>query len=149
MAVKKVAKNARCVIIAGSPDADIGFIKTAVSGGDYVICADKGYKYAHAAGITPDLIVGDFDSYIGELPPDVDTVRLNVRKDYSDTYVCARYAVEQGFIEVLRIVGLEIGHLIGDQRIGNRVGLVEAVAAEFINEPKEFFRLFLCIAVFD
>ena len=112
MAVKKVAKNARCVIIAGSPDADIGFIKTAVSGGDYVICADKGYKYAHAAGITPDLIVGDFDSYIGELPPDVDTVRLNVRKDYSDTYVCARYAVDQGFkdIAVLGATGGRLDH---------------------------------------
>ncbi len=102
----------RCVIIAGSPDADISFIKSAVQPGDRVICADRGYQYAKAAGIKPDLIVGDFDSFTGELPEGIKTVRLNVRKDDTDTFVCARYAVNSGYreIDVLGAIGGRLDH---------------------------------------
>lgn len=102
----------RCVIIAGSPDADISFIKSAVQPGDWVICADSGYRYARDAGIKPDLIVGDFDSFSGELPRGVETVRLNVRKDDTDTFVCARYAVNRGCreIDVLGAIGGRLDH---------------------------------------
>lgn len=95
----------RCVIIAGSPDTDVNFIKSAVSADDYVICADKGFFYAKAAGIKPNLIIGDFDSYSGELPGDVEILRLNTRKDDSDAFVCARKAIEKGFKEVAVLGG--------------------------------------------
>lgn len=60
----------RCTIIAGSPEADIDFISEQVKDCNYLICADKGYEYAKKAGAKPNLIVGDFDSYSGNLPDD-------------------------------------------------------------------------------
>lgn len=95
----------RCVIIAGSPDADADYIRSAVRQDDYVICADRGYHYAKLAGVTPDLIIGDFDSYTDELPQDVEVVRLNVRKDDTDTFVCASHALQRGFREIAVLGG--------------------------------------------
>ena len=47
-----------CTIICGAPCAE--FPREKVRG--FVIAADHGLDYALAAGITPDLVVGDFDS---------------------------------------------------------------------------------------
>lgn len=100
----------RCVIIAGSPDADAGFIRDHVGEGDYVICADSGYDHARSAGIMPQLIVGDFDS-CRELPPGgSEVVRLNVRKNDSDTHACARIAIARGFRDIV-ITGATGGRL--------------------------------------
>ena len=100
----------RCVIIAGSPDTDIHFIKSTVQTDDYVICADKGYSYAKAAGILPDMIVGDFDSCADQLPQNCEIVRLNVKKDDTDTAVCVNYALERGYDELV-IMGATGGRL--------------------------------------
>ena len=45
----------------------------------YIIACDRGYEYLHEAGLRPDLLVGDFDSYTGPLPQDVP--RLDLRME--------------------------------------------------------------------
>ena len=60
----------RCVIISGSPDTDISFIKQVVKSNDYVICADQGYHFTKEANIKPDLIIGEFDSFPDKIPND-------------------------------------------------------------------------------
>ncbi len=60
----------------------------------YVIACDKGYQYAKEAGIRPDLIIGDFDSYEGELPKDIKVEQLPTEKDDTDTMHAIRNAVE-------------------------------------------------------
>ena len=52
----------RCVIICASPYNQPEFIKNSISPNDYIICADGGFDTALKAGITPHLIIGDFDS---------------------------------------------------------------------------------------
>ena len=59
---------------------------------DMVIAADKGYDVALSLGLTPDLVVGDFDSR-KEAPKVENLVRLQVRKDDTDV----GHAVELGF----------------------------------------------------
>ena len=86
----------RCVIIAGSPDANPSFIHSTVKNDDFVICADKGYGYAVKAGINPDIIVGDFDSYKGEVSTDCKVIRLNPHKDDTDTLHCVNLGLEKG-----------------------------------------------------
>ena len=51
----------RCVVIGSSPDTDIETIKKTVKSDDFTVCADGGYLFAEKAGITPQLIIGDFD----------------------------------------------------------------------------------------
>ena len=92
----------RCVIIAGSPDADAATIKTAVRGGDFIMCADRGYATAKAAGLVPDVVIGDFDSYGGELPSDCEVIRLCPEKDDTDTMHCVTTALERGFRDLSR-----------------------------------------------
>lgn len=89
-----------CVIIAGSPFEDIDCIKSFVSEEDFVICADKGYLYAQKAKVKPDLIVGDFDSYSGELPKDCEIISLNSHKDDTDTMHAIDVAFERGFKDI-------------------------------------------------
>ena len=66
----------RCVIIGASPVIDIEMLKREVLPGDYVVCADGGYTYAHGAGIKADLIIGDFDSSVYPVKPDSETIKL-------------------------------------------------------------------------
>jgi len=88
--------SVRCVIISGgeySPIID-------VNSDDYVIACDKGYEYAVQSGIVPDLVVGDFDSYSGDVATDIPIDRYISEKDDTDTMIAIRYAVEQGFEEL-------------------------------------------------
>lgn len=59
----------------------------------YIIACDRGYEYLHEAGLRPDLLVGDFDSYTGPLPRDVPRLDLPVEKDDTDTMAAIRHAL--------------------------------------------------------
>lgn len=96
----------RCVIIAGSPDTDVEFLRSAVKQTDFVICADKGYFFAKNADITPNLIIGDFDSYNGKINEDCDIISLNSEKDDTDTVHSIDVAFEMGYTEFLILGGL-------------------------------------------
>lgn len=93
-------KSVRCIIISGCPCADLNFIKGFINSDDYIICADSGYNYAKQINIIPDLIVGDFDSYSGNLP-ETEIVTLQTHKDDTDTAHCAKIAIDRGFKEVI------------------------------------------------
>lgn len=86
----------RCLLIAGSPEADSNFIKAQYIPGDFVVCADRGYETALNAGVKPDLIIGDFDSCKAELPADCNIIRLNPQKDDTDTLCALKEAIKAG-----------------------------------------------------
>ena len=62
---------------------------------DYVITADAGYLACLVAGVTPDLLLGDFDSL--ERPKDFpnDIRTAPVEKDETDTMLAVRAGLEQ------------------------------------------------------
>ena len=63
--------------------------------GDLVLAADAGYLACRQAGITPDLLLGDFDSM--DQPADFDHVRRGpVEKDDTDTMLAVKTGLEQG-----------------------------------------------------
>ena len=86
----------RCAIITGGDYAPIVKIEEC----DFIIACDKGYKYCKENNIRADLLIGDFDSYDGEIPDDLEVIRLPVMKDDTDTMYAYRYAVEKGFKEI-------------------------------------------------
>lgn len=81
-------------IFAGGTVNDTDHIK--IAAGEPVICADSGLKYAQSLGIEPDIIVGDFDSYTGSLPENVDIRRSVPEKDDTDTMLAVKLAIENG-----------------------------------------------------
>lgn len=85
----------RCVIIAGG-DCEPSLLESICST-DFVIAADSGLIHCKSNNITPDLIVGDFDSYFDELPQGIETVKLPTHKDDTDLMFALRCGVERGF----------------------------------------------------
>ncbi len=75
--------------------------------GDLVIAADAGYLTALRLGITPDVILGDFDT-LGEenIPDGVECLRVPREKDDTDTQLAVRTAIERGAGEVIIVGGL-------------------------------------------
>ena len=68
--------------------------------GDFVIAADAGYRICLREHITPDLLIGDFDSME---PPagDARLIRLPVEKDDTDTLAAIRAGLEEGCTDFL------------------------------------------------
>jgi thiamine pyrophosphokinase len=87
-----------CVIISSAPIEENPFDKADMSA-RFVICADGGYDSAVRFGVTPDLLIGDFDSVENALPDNVETIRLKVEKDDTDTLAAVREGIRRGFRE--------------------------------------------------
>ena len=64
--------------------------------GDYIIAADGGYSALVSRGITPDLVVGDFDS-LGYLPDHPNVIRSPVEKDDTDMMLSIQQGLERGY----------------------------------------------------
>lgn len=82
----------RVLIIAGGVCEERALIAEAAAAADTVICADKGLDYALDAGITPDILIGDFDSLSGDIPKYVECVKLPCEKDDTDLGAAVRLA---------------------------------------------------------
>lgn len=91
----------RCVIISGSPDTNVEEIKSLCTSDDFIVCADSGYSFAKKAGLTPNLIIGDFDSLKEELPQNTEVVKLNTHKDDTDTEHCVMECIRRGYKDFL------------------------------------------------
>jgi len=106
----------RCYI-AGAGEFDEN---TLPESGDYIIAADGGYKSLTSRGITPDLVVGDFDSLPADLLEAVskhpNVVRCPVEKDDTDMMLAVRQGLKRGY-ETFIINGSLGGRL--DQTLAN------------------------------
>lgn len=86
---------AKAVIIAALPCK----LAVELAADDLVIACDKGYERAKAAGLSPDVIIGDFDS-LGFVPSGENVIKLPVRKDDTDTGYAIKFAIERGFSDI-------------------------------------------------
>ena len=64
--------------------------------GDLLIAADAGITALTAAGVTPDLVIGDFDS-LGAPPEHPNVITHSPIKDDTDTILAIRYALSRGY----------------------------------------------------
>ena len=76
---------------------------------DFLICADRGYDYAMRLNLTPNYVLGDFDS-LNYVPKNAEVV--NREKDFSDTELCLKKAIEKGAkqIDIYFALGGRIDH---------------------------------------
>jgi thiamine pyrophosphokinase len=82
---------------------------------DVIVCADSGVEYARRCGVVPSIVLGDFDSYEGSLPPETEIHRLPAEKDDTDTMYAARLGLERGCREFLIAGGIggRLDHTLG------------------------------------
>ena len=103
----------RCVIIGGADIGNYDFIRERISTDDYFIFCDSGLKHQEKLGVTPNLIIGDFDSY--EKPQvEIETIVLPCEKDDTDTVFAVKEEVNRGFDDFLLIgaVGGRLDHTL-------------------------------------
>ncbi len=72
---------------------------------DLIIAADGGYDKAKALGLEPDIFIGDMDSLESPLE-DVEEIKLEVHKDFTDTEAAIEKAVEEGYESITVIGGI-------------------------------------------
>ncbi len=109
------SKNQRCVIIGGAEIRHYDKARARLRESDFFIFCDSGLRHASALGMTPDLIIGDFDSH--ENPGSaVETIVLPHEKDDTDSFYAAKEGLRRGFSEFL-LLGCAGGRL--DHTLGN------------------------------
>lgn len=103
----------RAVIIGGGNLDNAGFCRTVISKDDFVICADSGYDFAVAVGITPDIVIGDLDS-VKSTDINVEIIKYPVRKDATDGELAVDYALERGYTEIVMLgfIGVRTDHTL-------------------------------------
>lgn len=82
-----------CYIVGAGPCGSLDFVPKKE---DCVIAADGGLRYLKEAGIHADMVVGDFDT-LGYEPAHENVVKLQVMKDWTDTFVAMEKGQELGY----------------------------------------------------
>lgn len=99
------------VLIVADGDVDMSVLSELASGAvrPYLIAADGGAAHVLAAGLVPDVVVGDFDSLAASERDRLESLGVELRvaapdKDESDMELCLLTAIESG-AERVTIVG--------------------------------------------
>ncbi len=105
----------KCVIVGGVKINNTDQIKKYIDETDFVIACDSGIESCKDIGVTPNLIVGDFDSH-KKPNTDIEIITLPTAKDDTDTMFAAKEAVKRGFSEVVLLgaVGDRIDHTLAN-----------------------------------
>lgn len=101
----------RCVIVSAAEIKNYKKIKSFLLPTDYFILCDAGLNHQEKLNITPNLIIGDFDSY--KCPrSNIETIQLPCEKDDTDTFFAVKEALKRGFNNFLFIgvIGNRLDH---------------------------------------
>ena len=96
----------RCVILCAGSITPDDVARAAISAQDYVVAADAGYLHCNRFGITPNLIVGDFDSSADPGALDISIQRFSSHKDDTDCLLAVRRGLEEGCTRFVILGGL-------------------------------------------
>ena len=101
-----------CLIISGGEFSPFPLPEA----GEYVIACDRGYDYARRCGITPDLVVSDFDSSHTAVEAGIPVRQLPTVKDDTDTMSAFRCALDRGCrdIRLVCALGGRLDHLLAN-----------------------------------
>ncbi len=100
----------RAVIIGNGEIRDYTYIKSLIKADDFIICADGGLRHAKKLGTSPDIAVGDFDSY-GK-SEDIKSIVYPSHKNLTDGEIAVNYAIENGYSDILMLAmtGTRLDH---------------------------------------
>ncbi len=99
----------RAIIFGGSKEKDKEYINSLIEPNDYLIACDGGLETMHNLGLTPDILIGDFDSVSSwtlSLYDELERREYPIEKDCSDLEICLEYCKEKEIKEVLIVGGI-------------------------------------------
>ena len=107
--------NKSCAVFCGGDPVSRACVESTMTAGAYIICADKGLRLAEGLGLTPDLIIGDFDS-IDQRPVGDNVLTYPVEKDDTDLMLAIKTALEMGYdrFQIYGALGGRLDHTLGN-----------------------------------
>ena len=95
---------------------------------DLLIAADRGYATLTALGLSPDVVIGDFDS-LGTVPEHPNLIKLPCEKDDTDMGFALNYALGLGYTRFLLLGGLggRLDHTMANLQLLNALSKRGAV----------------------
>ncbi len=90
----------KAAVVCGGEIKDIEWLKSELIEADFIIAADSGYDYCLKANISPDVLIGDFDSVKGKIEEKILKLSLPKKKDKTDFEVCLDYCIEEKIMNV-------------------------------------------------
>lgn len=100
-----------CLIVSAAKIENYETIKKLIPDNCFVIVCDGGLNHVEKLGITPNLIVGDFDSH--EKPEtSIETIELPCEKDDTDTFFAVKEAFKRGYrnFTLVGLIGQRFDH---------------------------------------
>lgn len=99
-----------CAVLGAADILNYSRVASLIAAGAFVVCADGGLRHCRPLNLTPDLVVGDFDSLATPAPDGTTRIPLSVDKDYTDSFHAAQTAAERGYTRLL-LAGMLGGRL--------------------------------------
>lgn len=98
------------VVIIGNGCVSAECVNEYIKNEDLIICCDGGLNFAFNEGITPHLIIGDFDSVSPQVldffeKKDIKINRFPQEKDYTDMEICVEFAAALDHVDEILIFG--------------------------------------------
>lgn len=109
----------KAILFCNGDLTDLSQIRSHISKGDYIICADGGTSHALSLDLIPHMIIGDCDSLKSSikkqlLKHNIEWIVYPKDKDKSDSELALDLALKRGFKKIIicGILGTRIDHLL-------------------------------------
>lgn len=110
-----------CLIFCGGAIDDYGFIKRYMQGAELVLCVDSGARHCRKLQVTPDFLIGDFDSiseddFSALAEAGVPIIRYPAEKDMTDSELAVQTACDRGCKSVILLgaIGSRLDHSLSN-----------------------------------
>lgn len=135
----------KAVIISGGKEPSKALFLKELKDTDLIIGADKGCEVLYKYNITPDYILGDFDSADMDIINSIESksgekIRFKREKDYTDTELAYNLAVEKGADEIILLgaTGTRYDHSLSNLGLMLR-GLKKSINVKVIDDNNYIF----------
>ena len=128
-----------CCIFAGAKIEN--YLDIIVSNSSYIICADGGYLHAKRLAISPNVVIGDFDTISDEIIEDCEIIKYPSKKNDTDTMLAIKLAIDRNCrdIKIYGCVGGRLDHTIAN--IQSLVYIIEHGATAALYGDNEIITL--------
>lgn len=135
----------KAVIISGGKEPSKDILFKVIKDANLIIGADKGCEVLYKYNITPDYILGDFDSADANIINELEAkagkkIKFKREKDYTDTEIAYNLAVEKGASEIILLgaTGTRYDHSLSNFGLMLR-GLKKSIKVKVIDDNNYIF----------
>ena len=135
----------RSIIVSGGKAPSKELLKEYIKDDDYIVGVDKGCNILKEIEVTPNIILGDFDSIDKEVlnyykDKNVKIEKFNAEKDYTDTDLGYIKALEVNPSEIILfgVTGSRIDHMLGNIGILLK-GLRENIKVTIVDDNNKMY----------